>query len=75
MNVNEEVLRSIDEHWATFSGRLALVPGKELLSRFNARATALGGHSVAPIRLAQRARVHEIDEEVARVLRLVESSL
>jgi hypothetical protein len=70
--IGEAVAEYIEAEWATSAGRLALCPGKELLSGINRRLQAAGFETFSNTRLIDAMRPDEIDHEIVTVLDLIE---
>jgi predicted ATPase len=74
VNLNEEVLDEVTTNWSDLDYRLTVSPGKDLISRFNAKVADRGGRTVSATRLASEARIHDVPLEVADTLRAIEAA-
>ena len=59
-------------HWDSLDGRLALVPGKQLLASLSAWMQEEYGVSVSVLRIARQMRQAEIADELTQVVSAIE---
>jgi hypothetical protein len=57
-------VKLFENEWATEDGRIALVPGKEVLAKLNSQLQAVAGVSVSDGQIAQQFRTSEIPVDI-----------
>ena len=72
-NANRKARARVDEAWRTKAGRLAIVSGKDLVSRMSAWVQETMGVSFGAGTLASAMFAHEVPQELAAVVRSIES--
>jgi energy-coupling factor transporter ATP-binding protein EcfA2 len=75
VNIIEDFEPEFATLWADAGTRLALVPPKEVISRFNTEAVASGGRPVSAAKLAKAMKLGDIDPEVLSVFDRIEGML
>jgi energy-coupling factor transporter ATP-binding protein EcfA2 len=70
--VASEASGFIDLHWGDLSRRLMIVPGKQVLSAFNAKLQARETISITPPQIIRHMRAEEVGEDLAKILRGLE---
>lgn len=63
-----------DSAYATASGRMAIVSGKEVLSRMSAWSQRIAGVSFSPVAIARELRPNEVPSELQNVLTAIEGA-
>lgn len=66
--VTAQVSKWFEERWATEEGRLALVPGKEVLARINSALQTSVGISVSDSQIAVQFRAEEVHPEIRSLI-------
>jgi energy-coupling factor transporter ATP-binding protein EcfA2 len=63
-SVMERAYEEVEAAWATFEGRVALIPGKDALADFNRRAQETYGSSVTPTAVIAAMPLDQVPREV-----------
>lgn len=66
--VTTEISKRFDLAWSEPEGRLALIPGKDILSHVNSRLQELVGISVSDGQIAHQFRLHEVHPDIKHLV-------
>lgn len=69
--ITAEISKRFDTAWSSHTGRLSLVPGKEVLAKINTRLQALVGVSISDGQIAQQIKAHEIHADIRALVESV----
>ncbi len=70
--VTKGSLDRLEAEWKTLDGRLALVPGKEVLAQLNSKLQAQFGFSISMRNIIDEMAVEEISDELRRLIRVLD---
>lgn len=69
--ITEEISARFSSEWSSIEGKISLAPGKEVLTKINARLQEAVGISVSDNQIAHQIRAHEIHPDIQTLVDVI----